>query len=129
MTRFILLFYPTFIFQTELKFKNFSITPSRLFRVSSLKIFPPRNFLQAHHQTNNPPQNINHMILTDKDITISKNNHIVYLGVELPLTKDNLTDYVAQTDCHWTELLLHHYNSQMTQRDIKLNKLLNDNPQ
>ncbi len=69
------------------------------------------------------------MILTDKDITISKNNHIVYLGVELPLTKDNLTDYVAQTDCHWTELLLHHYNSQMTQRDIKLNKLLNDNPQ
>ena len=69
------------------------------------------------------------MILTDKDITISKNKNIIYLGVELNLTKDNLLDYVAQTDSHWTELLLHHYNSQMTQRDIKLNKLLNDNPQ
>lgn len=69
------------------------------------------------------------MTLTDKDITLSKSNHIVYLGVELPLTKDNLTDYVAQTDSHWTELVLYHYNSIMTQRDIKLNKLLNDNPQ
>lgn len=69
------------------------------------------------------------MTLTDKDITLSKSNHIVYLGVELPLTKDNLTDYVAQTDSHWTELVLYHYNSIMTQRDIKLNKLLHDNPQ
>ncbi len=69
------------------------------------------------------------MILTDKDITQSKNNHIVYLGVELNLTKDNLLDWVAQTESHWTELLLYHYNSQMTQRDIKLNKLLHDNPQ
>ncbi len=69
------------------------------------------------------------MILTDKDITLSQSNHIVYLGVELPLTKDNLTDYVAQTDSHWTELVLYHYNSLVIKRDIKLNKLLNDNPQ
>jgi hypothetical protein len=69
------------------------------------------------------------MILTDKDITLSKNKNIVYLGVELNLTKDNLLDYVAQTDSHWTELVLYHYNSLVIKRDIKLNKLLHDNPQ
>jgi hypothetical protein len=53
---------------------------------------------------------------------------VIYNGVKLNLTRENLSDYTAQTGLHPKELILHAYKNSITQiRNERINNILNEN--
>lgn len=62
------------------------------------------------------------------DSDISWNEfYLVYKGVELPLTRENISDYRFQTGMNPIELIEYTYNNSLSVlRDKKLKELLDD---
>lgn len=52
---------------------------------------------------------------------------VIYDGIELALSRQNIQDYVLQTGFSSEDLILYHYKSSISKiRDKQLEKILND---
>ena len=71
---------------------------------------------------------MNHWDLIDTEQLEIYQDHIVYRGLRLSLTREQLS--AAATACslrypgHFTKLILTHYNTEL--RNLKINQVLND---
>ncbi len=66
------------------------------------------------------------MKLDEKDISWD-DLYLVYKGVKLPLTRENIEDYKFQTGMDPIDLIEYTYNSSLSVlRDKKLNELLDE---
>ncbi len=67
------------------------------------------------------------IILKPSDWKVNNQGFIVYKDIQLPITLTNLQDYTAQTEQHYSQLILHHWNNSLQKkRNDKLNQIIND---
>ena len=63
----------------------------------------------------------------NKDLVKYDQEDIYYDGVKLEITRQNIQDYVLQTDMHPESIILFYYKREVSQlRDKQLEKLFND---
>ena len=68
----------------------------------------------------------NFLKISDSDISWNE-YHLVYKGVQLPLTRENISDYQMQTGMSAKDLIEYTYNNSLSVlRDKKLKDLLDD---
>ena len=61
-----------------------------------------------------------------KLVKFEKDN-VIYDGIDVGLSRQNLFDYVAQTGFSSEELIIHHYKKSLSKlRDEQIEKILND---
>ena len=66
-------------------------------------------------------------MIDEKDIIFNDKHEVIYKGVNLGITRENIQDYQLQTGFDSKEWILNLYNnSTPVIRDRKLNDLLND---
>jgi len=66
-------------------------------------------------------------MIDEKDIIFNNKHEIIYKGVNLGITRENIQDYQFQTGFDSKDWILNLYNnSTPVIRDRKLNDLLND---
>lgn len=63
----------------------------------------------------------------NKDLVKYDQEDIYYDGIKLEITRQNIQDYVLQTDMHPESIILFYYKREVSQlRDKQLEKLFND---
>jgi hypothetical protein len=63
----------------------------------------------------------------NRDLVKYDQEDIYYDGIKLEITRQNIQDYVLQTDMHPESIILFYYKKEVSQlRDKQLEKLLND---
>ena len=63
----------------------------------------------------------------NKDLVKYDQEDIYYDGIKLEITRQNIQDYVLQTDMQPESIILFYYNREISQlRDKQLEKLFND---
>lgn len=63
----------------------------------------------------------------NKDLVKYDQEDIYYDGIKLEITRQNIQDYVLQTDMHPESIILFYYKREISQlRDKQLEKLFND---
>jgi len=63
----------------------------------------------------------------NRDLVKYDQEDIYYDGIKLEITRQNIQDYVLQTDMHPESIILFYYKREVSQlRDKQLEKLLND---
>lgn len=66
-------------------------------------------------------------LIDPKDCEWNNNGNIIYKGVTLPITRENIEDYRFQTGMDPDEWILFTYNNSLSViRDKKLNDLLDE---
>jgi hypothetical protein len=63
----------------------------------------------------------------NRDLVKYDQEDIYYDGIKLEITRQNIQDYVLQTDMHPESIILFYYKREVSQlRDKQLEKLFND---
>jgi hypothetical protein len=63
----------------------------------------------------------------NRDLVKYDQEDIYYDGIKLEITRQNIQDYVLQTDMHPESIILFYYKREVSQlRDKQLEQLLND---
>jgi hypothetical protein len=63
----------------------------------------------------------------NRDLVKYDQEDIYYDGIKLEITRQNIQDYVLQTDMHPESIILFYYKKEVSQlRDKQLEKLFND---
>jgi len=63
----------------------------------------------------------------NRDLVKYDQEDIYYDGIKLEITRQNIQDYVLQTDMHPESIILFYYKREISQlRDKQLEKLFND---
>lgn len=63
----------------------------------------------------------------NKDLVKYDHEDVYYDGIKLEITRQNIQDYVIQTDMHPESIILFYYKREVSQlRDKQLEKLFND---
>ncbi len=66
-------------------------------------------------------------MIDEKDIIFNDKHEVIYKGVNLGITRENIQDYQLQTGFDSKDWILNLYNNSTSViRDRKLNDLLND---
>ena len=66
-------------------------------------------------------------LIDPKDCEWDNNDNIIYKGVTLPITRENIEDYRFQTAMDPDEYILFTYNRMLSvKRDNKINQILGD---
>jgi hypothetical protein len=64
-------------------------------------------------------------MIADEDVSLSDKYEIIYKGVNLGITIENINDYQLQTGLNGKELIIKLYNNSIpVLRDEKLNQIL-----
>jgi hypothetical protein len=63
----------------------------------------------------------------NKELISYEHEDVYYDGIKLPISRQNIQDYVLQTDMSGESIILFYYKKEISQlRDKQLEKLLND---
>lgn len=63
----------------------------------------------------------------NKELISYELEDVYYDGIKLPISRQNIQDYVLQTDMSGESIILFYYKKEISQlRDKQLEKLLND---